>query len=104
MNTEQDKVVEVDVIVNDVTVTKCEKQIWVVYRTRYEGSLATFPDDYDFLGFCESESEALELCKRIGERVYKDECDDECDDECESDDDGVYKYEIMNLQQLSLKK
>lgn len=100
MNTEQDKVVEVDVIVNDVTVTKCEKQIWVVYGTRYEGSLATFPDDYDFLGFCESESEALELCKQIGERVYEDESDDED----ENDDKDGYRYEVMSLQQLSLKK
>lgn len=100
MNNEQDNVVEHDVVVNDVTVTKCEKQIWVVYGTRYEGSRASFPDDFDFLGYCESESEALELCKQIGERVYEDECDDEG----ESDDEDGYRYEIMNLQQLTLKK
>ncbi len=97
MNTEGDNVVEHDVVVNDVTVTKCEKQIWMVYGTRYEYSNASLPDDYDFLGYCESESEAQELCKQIGERVYEDGYEDE------SEVDG-YRYEIINLQQLKLKK
>ena len=88
----------------DTLFSKSDPVVWCVFGVRYQGRMSVFPDDYDFVGYCTSESECKELCDRLngGETIESDESDDDYESDDEDEDD--YKYEYMDFQKLTLKK
>jgi hypothetical protein len=90
----------------DTLFSKSDPVVWCVFGVRYQGRMSVFPDDYDFVGYCTSESESKELCDRLngGETVENDESDDDYESDDEDEDEDDYKYEYMDFQKLTLKK